>query len=127
MGRGLIFTNVLTIFINDGCRNKIRLSLNVTILFVASVVGCLIKGNKSHSTVNPEKKETKQNISFHEIDILLVLFIKFSGVFTTVTFSTNTISNSHLHSTFFCFCFSRSLSLPLLLIPHCVFTCLNFT
>jgi hypothetical protein len=100
MGRGLIFTNVLTILLNDGCLNKIRLSLNVTSPFVASVVGCLIKEKESHSTVNPEKRKPNKIFLFIRLTFYW-FYLSNSSNLSTVSFSTHTISNSHLHSTSF--------------------------
>jgi hypothetical protein len=69
------------------------------VIHYRGVVWCLIKGNESHGTVNPMKEETTQNIFLPLIDILLVQFIQFSGVFSNGHFSIHAISKSHLHST----------------------------
>ncbi len=61
-------------------------------------VWCLVKGNESHSTVNPIKDKTTQNISLRLIDILFVLFIEFSSLYFNGHFSTHAISDSHPHS-----------------------------
>ncbi len=82
------------------------------------VVWCLIKGNKSHGTINPTKEETTQDISLHLIDILFVLFTKFSGVLSNGHFTTDTVSEPHLHS--ISYYLNLYLSPSLLPIPHSV-------
>ncbi len=75
------------------------------------VMWCLMKGNKSHSTVIPHNRKPPKIFHAILIDVLFVLFVKFSVVFSTGHFPTHDISNSHLHST--SYSFYPLLSLPL--------------
>jgi len=71
----------------------------------------LHKGEQISRTVNPTKEETTQNIFPHLIDILFVLFIKFSGAHSGSYFLTRAISDLRLHPTSYSLNLFFSLSL----------------